>query len=610
MVVCPNCQAENRSGAKFCKTCATRLPVSSSVTRPLDVDESQLLAAVAGGAGGALAQGDSGSSPTPPGGQATRRLNQNPRSGTRPLQPANNFVRRPPGAIFADNFLYENVIFSDEHQHRYLVHQIDAPEDMQMRVCPNPTCGATFLPRNAESERFCTDCGTVLEKGGKDLVLIEARTPIPDSVVRAAAKGLSHGAVRAPLAAFVERLAGVSRHCMVTPRVNGLDGAPDSLQALRWGIALARGLDYLHDNGVTFGGRVDAGHFGQIDERAVWANFSACTHHPEGYVTDRKPDALSLSTLIFHWLTGKTQFKHDPNLPAPVIQAFDTVFGSPGIASGQELADLLEHALEEIASVRTIDFIMGRRTHVGMMRSLNEDSLMSLEINRIHQSVSQPLGVYVVADGMGGHAAGEIASGAIINTISQKALKDLMPVQLAQGEAHDRSAWLRQAVESANAEVFNLRKSAGSDMGSTLVSAVLEGSRAYVTHVGDSRAYLVNGQGIQRLTVDHSLVERLVATHQISREEARFHPQRNVIYRTIGDKATVEVEISTHTLNVGDCLLLCSDGLSGMVDDETIRRVVTSAASPQDACDTLVRAANDAGGDDNISVIIVKLVEA
>jgi protein phosphatase len=286
------------------------------------------------------------------------------------------------------------------------------------------------------------------------------------------------------------------------------------------------------------------------------------------------------------------------------------IFGTAGVSSGLELADLLEHALEEIASIRTIDFFMGRRTHVGMIRSLNEDSLVSLEITRIHQSVSQPLGVYVVADGMGGHAAGEIASGTIINTVSQKALKDLMPAQLAESEAHDRSNWLRQAVESANAEVFKLRQNAGSDMGSTLVAAVLEGNQAYITHVGDSRAYLVNNQGIQRLTVDHSLVERLIATHQISREEARYHPQRNVIYRTIGDKAGVEVEVSTHTLSVGDYLLLCSDGLSGMVDDENIHRIVINAASPQDACDELVRAANDAGGDDNISVIIVKLVEA
>jgi protein phosphatase len=138
----------------------------------------------------------------------------------------------------------------------------------------------------------------------------------------------------------------------------------------------------------------------------------------------------------------------------------------------------------------------------------------------------------------------------------------------------------------------------------------LEGNQAYVTHIGDSRAYLINTAGIHRLTTDHSLVERLIATNQITREEARVHPQRNVIYRTIGDKATVDVELSTHKFDVGDYLLLCSDGMSGMVDDATLQRSVLAAASPQAACDALIRAANDAGGDDNISVIIVKIVEA
>jgi protein phosphatase len=131
-----------------------------------------------------------------------------------------------------------------------------------------------------------------------------------------------------------------------------------------------------------------------------------------------------------------------------------------------------------------------------------------------------------------------------------------------------------------------------------------------VAHIGDSRAYLINSQGIRRLTIDHSLVERLIATNQISREEARLHPQRNVIYRTIGDKAGVDVEVSSHSLEVGDHLLLCSDGLSGMVDDAAMQHAVLAAASPQAACDALIRAANDAGGEDNISVIIVKIVEA
>ena len=155
-----------------------------------------------------------------------------------------------------------------------------------------------------------------------------------------------------------------------------------------------------------------------------------------------------------------------------------------------------------------------------------------------------------------------------------------------------------------------MRKEAGTDMGSTLVLALLEGSQAYITHLGDSRIYLVNPRGIQQLTTDHSLVQRLVATGQISREEARRHPQRNVIYRTIGDRPDVEMDISTHALIPGDRLLLCSDGLTGMVEDQYIQKIIMEATSPQAACDQLIDAANSAGGDDNISIIVVEIIAA
>jgi protein phosphatase len=209
---------------------------------------------------------------------------------------------------------------------------------------------------------------------------------------------------------------------------------------------------------------------------------------------------------------------------------------------------------------------------------------------------------------MGGHAAGEVASGLIVDTIASKALAELMLPQV-QAARPVLSDWLRIAVEAANTEVFNLRKSAGTDMGSTIVAAAVIGNQAFFTHIGDSRIYLVNAKGIKRLTVDHSLVERLIATHQITREEARYHPQRNVIYRTIGDKSKIELEVTSLTLAIGDSLLLCSDGLSGMVEDERICQLVLDASSPQAACEALIEAANAAGGQDNSSVVIVKVVE-
>jgi len=243
-----------------------------------------------------------------------------------------------------------------------------------------------------------------------------------------------------------------------------------------------------------------------------------------------------------------------------------------------------------------------------MARELNEDSLLTLEMSCIQQSVNHPLGVFVVADGMGGHSGGELASGTIVSEIADKAIQELFQAESSQNNNNNRAGWLQKVIETVNKDVYELRNSAGTDMGSTLVAMVMENSKAYIAHVGDSRAYLINSQGIKQLTTDHSLVERLIASQQITREEARTHPQRNVIYRTMGDKAKVDVDIQTFDLKVNDMVLLCSDGLCGMITDKVINTIVQEASCPQSACESLVKAANAAGGDDNISVVLVRLV--
>jgi PPM family protein phosphatase len=144
-------------------------------------------------------------------------------------------------------------------------------------------------------------------------------------------------------------------------------------------------------------------------------------------------------------------------------------------------------------------------------------------------------------------------------------------------------------------------------MGTTLVMAFVAGGQAYVAHVGDSRAYVLNEARIQQVTVDHSLVQRLVDTKQLTSEEARSHPQRNVIYKNLGDRPAVSPDIAHLELQPGDRLLLCSDGLNNVVDDAQIHQIVMAAASPQDACRQLIDAANAGGGPDNITAIIVQM---
>jgi len=254
---------------------------------------------------------------------------------------------------------------------------------------------------------------------------------------------------------------------------------------------------------------------------------------------------------------------------------------------------------------------LGRRTDVGMVRTINQDSLLTIEINYINQNLTpHPLGIYVAADGMGGHAAGEVASGVIIHTIAQKSLLDFNIIDVKQKGSIKWEAWLDEVVAAANKAVHESRILSGSNMGSTLVMAVMHGDQVSIANVGDSRAYLINVQGIHQLTTDHSLVERLVAASQITRQEARTHPQRNVIYRTIGQTPEVDVDIVSYQLEANDYLLLCSDGLSGKLEDEQIWNTTLAACSPQEACDRLVDAANAAGGEDNITAIVVQVVQS
>lgn len=233
--------------------------------------------------------------------------------------------------------------------------------------------------------------------------------------------------------------------------------------------------------------------------------------------------------------------------------------------------------------------------------------MLALELAWNNVSVGRAAGLFVVADGMGGHEGGEIASGMLVKTIARLAVNEWL-CRIAEGdETDDHGEWLSGVIQSSNEHIYDWARRAGVEMGTTVVAALLTGNRGHIAHVGDSRAYRINAQGMERLTVDHSLVESLVVANQISREKAREHPKVNVIYRTIGDQQQVAVDINPISLSEGDSILLCSDGLTGMLTDEAIFELVHPAASPQAACDMLVEAANKAGGDDNITVVLIKL---
>ena len=228
----------------------------------------------------------------------------------------------------------------------------------------------------------------------------------------------------------------------------------------------------------------------------------------------------------------------------------------------------------------------GARSDVGLVRGHNEDSFL----------LRTPL--FMVSDGMGGHAAGEVASSIAVETVGER----------APGTADD--VLLGAAVEAANAAVMDAAEQGigKPGMGCTATAVLIEKNKMAVAHVGDSRAYVLRQGTLVRVTHDHSYVEELVDSGQITADEARTHPSRSVITRALGSDPDMYADHFSLEVNDGDRIILCSDGLSSMISDSEIESLAVSSATPQQAADNLVAAALTAGGADNVTVVVVDVL--
>ncbi len=250
-------------------------------------------------------------------------------------------------------------------------------------------------------------------------------------------------------------------------------------------------------------------------------------------------------------------------------------------------------------------FVVGIGHDVGRVRTANEDSLIAITGLQQADSTLPYFGLFIVADGMGGHELGERASRLAAQTFARHVLTHFATVWLGGAGSEEQLSIqeiLQGAMIAANQGV--LRHFPGS--GTTLTAALVFSNQLFLAHVGDSRAYLI-GPEIKQVTRDHSLVQRLIDIGQITPDEASRFAQRNVLLRAIGQTDELEPEFLTMPWEAGARLILCSDGLWGPVDDPRLLETVAHAESPQAACDALVQLANAAGGPDNISVICVEL---
>lgn len=575
---CEKCGYQNRPGAHFCQKCGAQLNATEAAPAP--------------------------SSPAnaPP-----AQTPANDPAATQPLpQIPTGFAPLPKGALAGDRYIIQGVQETTDQRAQYVAEDIEP-----VQLCPN--CSLVI---DEPDEQFCVNCGADISKAQFVHLryrLEETTDPQAFSAERQLlGMRLDHPGIRLPLEIFSETPYGPERHYRVLPQLSPATAdsmpVPQELNdVLKWSCDLAAATAYLHKHQVV----LSTPHLDHVlieDKEARWVNLrQAYIISPEsrGRVQNLlTEDVQGLVTICLYLATGQRQLSPALELPDALHTTLAQALN--GRLMAPDFHEQLERELQRLRRPSSVVQVVGQKTDVGQVRTLNEDSLLTLHMTPIYRSKSHPVGVFVVADGMGGHEAGDVASHRTCNLIASEAIADII-MPLGQEESlPDPASWLTKVTQTANHQVYEERKAARSDMGTTLTMALIEGDAATIANVGDSRAYHLTPETISQITTDHSLVERLVATGQITREEAADHPQKNVIYRVMGDNPKVDVDIFEQRLQLEEALLLCSDGLSGMVPDDKIWHIWKTSYSPQEACDRLVEEANRAGGEDNITVVIVQ----
>lgn len=241
------------------------------------------------------------------------------------------------------------------------------------------------------------------------------------------------------------------------------------------------------------------------------------------------------------------------------------------------------------------------KTDIGLVRKVNEDSFLCEKLEGI-----DGLYLYIVADGMGGHNAGEVASSMAVREVAFYLKENIEALKLGDNEIRDL---IRNAISYANEKIYktSIIKSNCLGMGTTLSMVLLKDNRIYIGHVGDSRIYLIRNNSILRLTEDHSLVAELIKSGTIKPEEANSHPQKNVITKALGTEYTIEPDISQIDLQWDDYILICTDGLSNAVCEDDMTNAIINTSDLNEACDLLINKAKERGGFDNITAVVVQM---
>lgn len=482
---------------------------------------------------------------------------------------------------------------------------------------PLHLCQVCYALSDEPDDQFCSRCGATLTNDANShpvLLAQEVQNPQAFEVISyILQQHFDHPAIVLPVAAFTETSFGPPHFFIVAPDVHAVqlsttDPAPSLDDLLVWGIDLAQGLDLLHqkqlylqalgpdDIIVTSG----AAHWLCLDNVDKIDEVNGTTPEQRDALFSR--NVHGLADLLYGLLT-RIRPVTDEALWSPVDQLLTRVRTSVAILRAENFTVALQQAREALIQQMPVHISPGAFTDTGRIREINEDSLLAMDLSETFQSVGATVGVFAVADGVGGQDAGDIASQLTVEAIGR--YSDELRRLASLEQLPEVETWITGAARAANEAVFREREMASSNMGCTLVLTLVVGRRVTILNVGDSRAYRLNERGLTQITTDHSLVQRLVEIGQLTPEQARHHPQKSVIYRVIGDSMKLDYDLFEQDFQPGEAFLLCSDGLTDMVEDAEIWLAWRDAASPQAACEALVALANEAGGHDNVTVVIV-----
>ena len=477
-------------------------------------------------------------------------------------------------------------------------------------------CGAPLQG----GEQFCEECGAQVEEQTALLQETPAHDPVGAALL-ADIQPQDPAEIRA-LPTVREVFVGEDSRYAVLPETSGnlvrfdsLLSEPgtvlDEADTLRVGLSLAHALSFLHRNGLALG-RLTLADLALTSSREVLLADASAVRRSQG-PADQADDVQHLG-LVMEKMAGiqrETRRLDDANNPTPLASGLATILSdlrSGSLSDAAILAQTLGALISEQATPQSLRARIGYATDPGMIRDHNEDSLLAWDLRLVWDNQPINIGLYIVADGMGGHEGGEIASGIAINTIAQTLMPTLLDPQLRSGPVSTSTLAerLRQAIVQANSAIYEESQRRSSDMGTTLTMAIVVGDRAIVGNVGDSRTYLYRNGALERISKDHSLVQRLVDIGQIAPDDVYSHPNRNAILRSLGDSADPDVDTFDVRLEPGDALFLCSDGQWEMVRDKQMAAIIKEHKAAPDACDALIKAANAAGGEDNITAILVR----